>query len=89
MHMHRQLEGLQREKQFLQLHLPLSCGLSAVVLQMGLNMYPLGFLFANHLNPYGQNPYPKMIAIRLDLNSSLEAPFVTPLVIPIFTPVAR
>jgi hypothetical protein len=56
---------------------------------MGLNMYPLGFLFANHLNPYGQNPYPKMIVIRLDLNSSLEAPFVTPLVIPVFTPVAR
>jgi hypothetical protein len=59
------------------------------MLQMGLNMFPLGPVFANHLDSYGQNPYPKMIEIRLGLNSSLEAPFVTPLVIPIFTPVAR
>jgi hypothetical protein len=41
------------------------------------------------MNPYGQNPYPKMIVIRLDLNSSLEAPFVTPLVVSVVTPVAR
>jgi hypothetical protein len=54
-----------------------------------LNMYPLGSHFENRLNPYGQNPYPKMIVIRLDLNSSLEAPFVTPLVVSVITPVAR
>jgi hypothetical protein len=54
-----------------------------------LNMNPLGSVLANHLNPYGQNPYPKMIVIRLDLNSSLEAPFVTPLVVSALTPVSR
>jgi hypothetical protein len=89
MHMHQQQEELQRVQQFLQLHLPLSCGLSAAMTLKELNMYPLGSVLANHLNPYGQNPYPKMIVIRLDLNSSLEAPFVTPLVVSALTPVSR